>query len=126
MYDVFQLFDYSDPSVTSGDRATTTVAPQALFMMNSDLVARRRREPGRAICSLATALDDAGRIGRLYRAGLRPPADRAETAGPLAFSNGSRGRLRAEEESERRGDASAPGRRSARSILASNEFIYVR
>jgi hypothetical protein len=31
LYDVFQLFDSTDATVPNGDRATTTVAPQALF-----------------------------------------------------------------------------------------------
>ncbi|MCE9527066.1 MAG: DUF1549 domain-containing protein [Planctomycetales bacterium] len=31
LYDVFQAFDFADPSVASGKRDSTTVAPQALF-----------------------------------------------------------------------------------------------
>ncbi|MEX2027629.1 MAG: DUF1549 and DUF1553 domain-containing protein, partial [Pirellulaceae bacterium] len=38
VYDLFQLLDFPDPAIPSGDRATTTVAPQALLMLNSDLV----------------------------------------------------------------------------------------
>src|SRR6185503_8640954 len=38
LYDVFTAFDFGDPTVMNGDRPTTTVAPQALFMMNSALV----------------------------------------------------------------------------------------
>ena len=38
LYDFFQLFDYNDASVSNGNRQSTTVAPQALFMMNSPLV----------------------------------------------------------------------------------------
>ncbi len=38
LYDVFQLFDSTDATVINGDRATTTVATQALFWMNSPLV----------------------------------------------------------------------------------------
>ena len=34
VYDVLQAFDFADPSTLEGNRATTTVAPQALFMMN--------------------------------------------------------------------------------------------
>ena len=34
LYDMFQAFDFPDPAVSNGDRATTTVASQALFMMN--------------------------------------------------------------------------------------------
>src|SRR5262249_49143962 len=38
VYDLFQLLDYPDAATPSGDRATTTVAPQALMMLNSDFV----------------------------------------------------------------------------------------
>jgi hypothetical protein len=40
LYDMFQLFDYSDASVMTSNRSTTTVAPQALFLLNSELVQR--------------------------------------------------------------------------------------
>ena len=48
LYDVFQLFDFPDAAVANGDRATTTVAPQALFLLNSDLVDQAAERPGRA------------------------------------------------------------------------------
>jgi hypothetical protein len=65
LYDVFQLFDVPDPAVVTGDRSTTTVATQALFWMNSDLV-------GEAADALAAKLlenstDDSERVRLLYR-----------------------------------------------------------
>lgn len=38
LYEVFSLFDSTDAAVASGDRASTTIAPQALFFLNSNLV----------------------------------------------------------------------------------------
>jgi hypothetical protein len=38
LYEPFHAFDFPDPAVSNGDRATTTVASQALFMMNSPLL----------------------------------------------------------------------------------------
>lgn len=38
VYPVLQAFDFPDPSTMNGDRSSTTVAPQALFLMNSELV----------------------------------------------------------------------------------------
>ena len=38
LYDGFQLFDYTDASVVNGNRSSTTVAPQALFLMNSEML----------------------------------------------------------------------------------------
>ena len=38
VFDFFQLLDFPDPAIPAGDRASSTVAPQALLMMNSDFV----------------------------------------------------------------------------------------
>ena len=43
LYDGFQLFDYSDASVAKSNRSSTTVPPQALYMMNSPLVTKAAR-----------------------------------------------------------------------------------
>ncbi len=36
--DILQVFDFANPGTTTGQRATTTVAPQSLFFLNSPLV----------------------------------------------------------------------------------------
>ncbi len=123
LYAVFQAFDFADPSTSSGRRPTTTVAPQALFMLNDKLV----REQAGALAQdlLARAdRDDAGRIRLAYeRAYARPPRD-AETARALAFA-------RAEEQSLAGavGDPAERRRRAWESLcwalLAANEFLYV-
>ncbi len=38
VYNYLQIFDFCDPSATSGKRASTTVSHQALFLMNSDFI----------------------------------------------------------------------------------------
>jgi len=38
LYDLFQLFDYTDASVLNGNRESSTIAPQALMLMNSELI----------------------------------------------------------------------------------------
>ncbi|GIT31362.1 MAG: hypothetical protein Ct9H300mP1_34080 [Planctomycetaceae bacterium] len=38
VYDMFQLLDFPDPAVTTGDRTSTVVASQALMMLNSKVV----------------------------------------------------------------------------------------
>ena len=40
LYEMYRTFDFPDPAVSNGDRAVTTVASQALFMMNGRLVER--------------------------------------------------------------------------------------
>ena len=38
LYDLFQQFDYPDPTVSTGHRNSTIVSPQALLLMNNGLV----------------------------------------------------------------------------------------
>lgn len=38
LYDLFQQFDYPDPTVSTGHRNSTIVSPQALLLMNNELV----------------------------------------------------------------------------------------
>lgn len=70
LYDFFQLFDYTDASVALGNRSSSTVAPQALFMMNSPLVEE-------AACKLVERLPEGSaksRIEAIYWHVLsRPP-----------------------------------------------------
>src|SRR5947209_5858376 len=61
LYDVFTAFDFGDPAVMNGDRPSTTVAPQALFIMNSPLVLEQTRALAQDLLGRA-GLDDAARI----------------------------------------------------------------
>ena len=69
VYDVLQAFDFADPSTLEGNRASTTVAPQALFMMNGELVTE-------SVAALAKSLldrsepDDTARVQVAYAAVL--------------------------------------------------------
>lgn len=44
IYDLFQQFDYPDASMTTGMRGASVVAPQALWLMNSDLMVNAATE----------------------------------------------------------------------------------
>lgn len=122
LYDALQLLDFPDPSVSTGDRATTTIAPQALLMLNGDLVLR-------ASASLADRLgpddDDGRRLARLYDLAYarEPSADEVES--DLAFLGEARRLLEPTEP-----DAAARSRLAwealCQTILAANEFSYVR
>jgi hypothetical protein len=122
MYDLFDLFDYSDSGVPNGSRATTTVAPQALFLMNSELVAEAARDLGDLLARCAG--DDAVRTHRLYiRAYGRPPRP-VELARAGTFLDRYARQLEAEEP-----DARERGRRAwqalCQAILVSNEFVSI-
>jgi hypothetical protein len=123
LYDVFQAFDFADPSTPNGERAATTVAPQALFMLNSKLMAEQSRHLAGSLLADSSVADPA-RIALLYERTLgRPPSD-TETARALAFIERYASALDAESTSaaDRRARA---WRALCRSMLASSEFIYV-
>lgn len=74
LYDLFQLFDYTDASMVNGDRTTSTVAPQALFLMNAEFV--QQSADALATRLLETTESDVERIRRLYRLAVgRLPTD---------------------------------------------------
>jgi hypothetical protein len=74
--DLFEAFDFADPSMVTGRRTVSTVAPQALFLMNHAFVLEQARLAARRLLA-EPDLDDASRIIRAYRLALaRPPTDR--------------------------------------------------
>ncbi len=124
MYDVFDLFDYTDATVPSGDRATSTVAPQALFAMNSELMTSAGERLAESLLERRD-LDDAARVRQLYAKAYGRPATAVEERRAAAFV------YRAEQSLERQvADAAARRQRAwsllCQTILAANEFVYVR
>ncbi|MFO0951896.1 MAG: PSD1 and planctomycete cytochrome C domain-containing protein [Isosphaeraceae bacterium] len=122
MFDGFDLFDYSDSGVSVGDRATTTVPTQALYLLNGGLVAQASEALARRVT--AEASDAPGRLGRLYmRAyGRAPTAAEAERA--------ERFLTRVEAGvSGLEPDAAARRLRAwqvlCHTVLASSEFLYI-
>ena len=123
LYDVFQAFDFGDPSVMDGNRPTTTVAPQALFMMNGSIVLRETRKMAAWLLT-QQEMDDAERVQLAYNQVFGRLPAKKETARALDFL--------------RRGDMALGARESepherrlrawqslCRVLVASNEFIYV-
>jgi cytochrome c553 len=71
---MFDTFDFAEPSNVKGRREITTVATQALFLMNSKFV-RQQAEALAVRLFKAKGLDDAGRVKLAYETVLsRPPA----------------------------------------------------
>jgi hypothetical protein len=81
---LFEVFDFADPSVTTGRRNVSTVAPQALFLMNHPFVIEEAKHA--AHCLLAEkGLDDDGRITRAYRLALGREPSAGERRVALKF-----------------------------------------
>src|SRR5438046_9283090 len=80
LYDVFQAFDFADPSTPNGQRDSTTVAPQALFAMNGKLMSYQSRALAKRLLADAQ-VDDVGRVRAAYqRAFGREPRNEEKTA----------------------------------------------
>lgn len=123
VYDIFQLLDYPDAAVTSGDRATTTIAPQALLMLNSELVAQASSNLGERV--LAADGDNSQRIALLHSLAYGREATQAETEAAQGFLAAVDQALLVKEP-----DAAKRSRLAwdslCQTVLAANEFIYLR
>lgn len=127
LYDVFQAFDFPDPSVLMGRRDRTTVAPQALFMLNSSLVLEESRAWAERL--LNDQAEDNGaanatRLQSLYQTALARPASADEIARAEAFLTASTSQWREHgvNDSEARLRAWAG---LCRTVWGSNEFVFV-
>jgi hypothetical protein len=69
------LFDFPDPSLIIGERATTTVSAQALYLMNNPFVIRQAEALADRL--LAGTDDDAAKLTRAYQlCYARPPSEK--------------------------------------------------
>ncbi|MEX2120716.1 MAG: DUF1553 domain-containing protein [Pirellulales bacterium] len=122
LYEVFQAFDFAEPSVLNGNRASTTVAPQALFMMNSGLVDDATHKMAAGLLARHD-LDDAGRVESLYQRALSRPARPDEVQRGLQFVERVQAALAVEtDELQRRLHA---WQSLCRVVMSTNEFIYI-
>lgn len=116
MYEVFSAFDLPDPTMPNGDRDSTVVAPQALFMMNSSVILNHSRKLAEKLMADST-LDAAGRVKTAYERALTRPATPQEIDQALTFV--------AKMQNEWKGDELKAWQSFCKSLLASNEFIYM-
>lgn len=123
LYEVLQAFDFADPSVLSGNRTHTTVAPQALFMMNSDFIMQNTQALAEKIVH-ETHLDQRARVNRVYKIVLKRPASPMEISQALHYLEAYQRELESlelnQEEREMRTWQSL-----CRVLIASNEFLFV-
>jgi mono/diheme cytochrome c family protein len=119
---MLQVFDAAEASGSVGRRAVTTVAPQALALMNEEFVR------GQAVRMAARVVRDAGpepaeQIGRAWRLAYSRPPTPAERDLAVRFLAKHQG------EGQATADAAAPTPRPlvdlCHGLLLSNEFVYV-
>ncbi len=113
---VLRLFDFVDPTASTARRTETNIAPQALFMMNSDFIHRQSRTLADFL--LGSNSDDMARVEQAYRItlGRNPGPDEAKIM--LAYVRDYPGSGNSDHET-------SAWHSLCRLIMGSNEFHYV-
>jgi hypothetical protein len=112
------LFDFGDASAHNELRSRTNIAPQALFMMNSEFIAERSLGLAKRLLEESTE-SDARRLERAYLLAYARPPSPDELDDLLSYIGALERRAPAE-------DAKLRAWQSVCQILmASNEFNYV-
>ncbi|MEW4530298.1 PSD1 and planctomycete cytochrome C domain-containing protein [Maioricimonas sp. JC845] len=124
LYTLFEQFDFPDPTMPTGSRNTTTVAPQALLLLNSDLmIDSADAMAGRVLESTAA---DEGRVQYAYELALGRTPTPSEMERALGFVSG----LTSQSLTDAATVDPAAERKAwallCQSLFASNEFVYVR
>jgi len=108
--ELFRAFDFPDPAATSPARDSTTIAPQALYLMNHKFMPQvTKRVMARE--DVQGEASDAGRVERLYKICYGRSPSRMETRLSLRFLG--------EKPSEER------WRQFVQALLMTNEFAFV-
>ncbi|WP_435016298.1 PSD1 and planctomycete cytochrome C domain-containing protein [Tundrisphaera sp. TA3] len=116
------LFNGPDTSVTTATRDGSTVASQALYLLNNPFVHDQSRRLASRL--IADEADPAARLGLAYLRAFGRGPTAAERSRAMAFLSGYESRLEAEGvAAERRAEECWAA--LARALLASNEFLYV-
>ena len=124
LYQVFDAFDFANPSTINGRRSSTTVAPQALFMMNSELIEQASRKLAERLHREAASGKE--RIALAHELLYSRPVSERELELWIAFLSPTEGTVAAGE-----GDGPSEGWQAeawqslCRVMLSSNEFVYV-
>jgi hypothetical protein len=118
--EVLDVFDMADTSLETGQRDVTTVAPQALFMMNDPFVMAQAKGLARRVLE-TPGLDEPRRVDRAYRLAVGRPATATDRARAIAYLNAC---MRPRERGQAI-DAPAAWASFCQALMASAEFRYV-
>ena len=118
VYEFLQAFDFADPSASNGERVATTVAPQALALLNSRLMEDKTRSWAEKLMRMKA---DSDRVEAIYRQALLRSPSPKEMERALAHTREIRPSLIGNErERELKSWQSI-----CRVVLASSEFVHV-
>jgi hypothetical protein len=108
--ELFEAFDFPDPNLVGGRRNASTVATQALLLMNGPFVLDQARHAAR----VTEGMDDAARVERAYRVALGRPPTGKEREVALGFVRGAK-----------EGKRAASWERFYQALFGSIDFRYV-
>jgi cytochrome c553 len=121
---VLDLFDFAEPTMVIGSRDSTTVATQALFLMNDPFVIEQAGHMAERVQN-ATGLDDAGRVDYAYRLGLSRPATTAEKARVLKYISEFQRQAMSVTKDSLKGSRTDAWASFCQALLAGAEFRYL-
>jgi hypothetical protein len=113
LYDMLEQFDYPDPTMPTGSRNSTVIAPQALIMMNAPVVMQSADKLAARVAALS---DDTQRVQQAYALLYGRPPSVQESADALALLRD----FSTTEKPERAWSL------LGQTLYAANEFIYLR
>jgi hypothetical protein len=112
LYDMLEQFDYPDPTMPTGSRNNTVIAPQALIMMNAPVV----MDCGKRLAERLAFMADSQRVGSIYEMLYGRSPSESEKADALALMKDF-----AKTENPDKAWALV-----CQTLMAANEFIYLR
>jgi hypothetical protein len=116
-------FDFANPEMVTGAREITTVAPQALFLMNDPFVMRQSQHMADRVLE-HDWMDQAARVDLAYRLAYGRPATASEKQRAQQYLTGYAGGDSAEKTAASKHQAGAWAS-FCQALLASAEFRYV-
>jgi hypothetical protein len=114
---LLNLFDFGDATTTAGKRALTNVAPQALFMLNSEFLTERSTNLAAQVLEAKAAPAERVEMAYLRTLNRKPAAGEIDSA--LTYIAGFQQKYPGEKAE------SAAWQSALRALMASNDFIYV-
>jgi cytochrome c553 len=121
--EVLNLFDGADPELVTGQRDVTTVAPQALYLMNAPLVLEQAEAAARRLLADRRLKDDAARLRHAFLLVLgRLPTPQQQDDALAFLSDFAQSMPRGTSPDQRQVEAWAS---LCQALIASAEFRYL-
>lgn len=122
LFDFFQAYDFPEPSVPNGKRATTVVSSQTLFMLNNPFVEKQARELATRLISQSASIED--RLQKVYELAFCRSITSEEIAKVKSSLQEWDRKLEAREKDGKKRELEV-WTFFCKTLFATNEFIYL-